>query len=135
MTRLKMMFLGLILSGCATTIKGKVVPSDAKSPLVGGKVNVQRLDAANGPRLSLVTDLAPDGSFETPGDLPPGEYLVEPLIPGFTSESKTVKTSDGHDLLFKASPLAAPKRSAIGARSDAMPARGEGAAVLTPPQM
>lgn len=135
MTHRTIILLGMLLSACATTIKGRVVSSDEKTPIRSGKVNVQHLNSSTGTRAAFVTDIEADGSFETSGDLPAGEYLVEPLIPGFSSESKTIKAGEGPDLLFKANPILTPKRSSIGASSKALPIRGEGAAVLTPPEM
>ena len=105
--KLNFLFITLILSclSCRTTISGRIVSEKSHhSNDYRGKINVARIDKEG---FSEILDVKSDGTFPTIQGLSPGRYLIEPLLPGFQSNSLTVdieatrKSQLKHDLLDK----------------------------------
>ena len=129
---LRIGFLTVLLASCAPTLAGVVQDGDGKPiQTQAGTVNVSSLTSND----SFVLSVGPDGKFATEVDIPPGEYLVEALVPGYELQSKKYTVGEEGDLVLQLQPLAKGRPSAIGANLDGEVSRGAGGATLTPPKL
>lgn len=123
----------LSCASCKTTISGVVTtPSGQAAYDKHGKVNITRLD---NPDFEEIVALDDDGSFESESDLKPGDYLVEPLIPGFQSNSLKVTISEDKHVTIQAIPLPKKKSKAIEAHNMIEVDNGSGGAIINPPRL
>ena len=124
-----------LLYSCATTISG-VVLDEANKPVKSneGKVNIHLLSASKSP-MSIVVDIDESGEFSTSSNLVEGEYLVEPLIPGYRSNAVKLKLVDSQKLTLQTTKLKAVKASIIGTSTNSDVGKGAGEATLTPPNL
>ncbi len=120
-----------LLSACQTTISGTIRDETGDPVYTDGKVNVTYL-TDNG-QTTYILDIATDGSFSTDKELKPGEYLVEPLIPGYEYGSSRITLDSSQTLVFNVKKLALPKIPTFKANPDVKLGRGEGTATITPP--
>ncbi|SMF67120.1 hypothetical protein [Pseudobacteriovorax antillogorgiicola] len=123
----------LILSSCRTTISGYVVSPEGK-PIKAerGKVNVSRLDQKG---FSEIVDFGSDGFFETQEEIQPGQYLIEPLIPGYQSNSLTVDITEDRQVEIQAVALPPKRSKAIEAYNGITVDQGSGGAIINPPRL
>ncbi|MFW7382011.1 MAG: hypothetical protein ACOH5I_24610 [Oligoflexus sp.] len=131
------LFIGILcsifLSSCATTIRGYVIQEDGQSIAArGGKVNVSFLDGANPPQ---VLDLQEDGSFVTDDEIFEGHYLIEPLIPGYSTNSLRVYVDESKTVRIVAKPLDPNPSKSIQIQRENRLDRGSGTARLAPLQL
>ena len=126
----------VIFAGCSTTISGKVINHDNQTALKvkEGKINISYLDGPT-KNQSYMVDLENDGTFRIKGDFKEGHYLVEPLIPGYKSESKKIKLAGDKNIILYSLPLKPGKMSVIGTNIDVDVSKGIGGATLTPPKL
>ncbi|MEN9833962.1 MAG: hypothetical protein RL011_155 [Pseudomonadota bacterium] len=132
-----LILLGFFASSCAPSLAGKL---HGHGQVFGpdAKVNVTPLVAsASGQRLStIVLSVRPDGTFATEEKLPPGDCLVEALVPGFSVASTHVNLEAGGkkiDLDLKPLPRASLRASQIQRTIE--DGRGAGGANLAPPSL
>jgi len=132
----------LLVAGCAPTMAGRLTTqAGALVSSPDARVNITSLTphGADAPA-ALVVAVAGDGTFSTRAELPPGDYLVEALVPGYTLASKRVKIGDDADsddtrLTLTLKPLAQTKVSPIGVNTAVDEGRGAGGATLMPPSL
>ena len=132
----QMMLLCLVSSACAPTLAGRLKGADGAfvaSP--EARVNVSSLATGAEQSPPLVIEVDTSGKFATDAALLPGPYLVEALVPGYSSESKRVMLGETEGLEIQMKALPKTKPTAIGARADENQARGAGGATLTPPTL
>jgi hypothetical protein len=131
----KFLVLGLLmLTGCQSTISGKIVDVGGNEINAGkgGKVNLQ---SASNPAESYLVDINEDGTFKANVSIKSDEYLIEPLIPGFKSSSKKVSSTEIKELRLQVEPTAAVHARKIDSNKNVDPQRGEGTVTLSPPQL
>jgi len=123
------------MAGRLTTQTGALVASP------DARVNITNLTPhGKAAPATLVIAVARDGTFATRAELPPGDYLVEALVPGYTLASKRVQigddssSSDAH-LTLMLKPLAQAKVTPIGVNTSVDEGRGAGGATLMPPSL
>ena len=124
-------------NGCATTISGTLAAKDPKSKVdyENARVNITRLDKTNVAKENYVVEVDDEGSFKTVIDLEKGKYMVEALVPGFSTESKTIELKSSQEIHLKISPLEDPKTNAISPNMNVELGKGEGDATLMPPNL
>ena len=115
-----------VISGYIKTPQGDVVYVD------DGKVNISRLDKRG---FSEIVSISQDGSFCSQGSIEPGEYLVEPLIPGYQSGSLKVRVRDDLSVNIQAVPLPAKRYKAIMTHDTTNFDQGIGGAIINPPKL
>lgn len=133
---MKLLFIvifGLLVQNCSTTIRGYVVQEDGQVVGArGAKVNISFLD---GPGQQQVLDLREDGFFVTKEKLQQGHYLIEPLIPGYMTNSLRIFIDESKSIKILAKPLDQNPSKSIQIQRDNRMDRGSGSARLTPPKM
>ncbi|MGE0171734.1 MAG: hypothetical protein AB7T49_03080 [Oligoflexales bacterium] len=124
----------LLLTGCQSTISGKIVDIEGHNVKAGqgGKVNLQ---SATDPSESHLVDINDDGTFQADVPIESEEYLIEPLIPGFKATSKKVSSKNIKDLLLEVEPTAKIQARRIDSHQNVDPQRGDGTVTLSPPQL
>ena len=129
-----MLFLALASSAaCAPTFAGRLL-NDAGEPIASSdaRVNITNLSQQD-PPIAILSPVDGDGKFAA-RSLPPGEYLVEAIVPGYAVSSRSIEVRGGQpvavDLRLKQLASAAPTAIGVGAAGDG---RGAGGAVLAPP--
>lgn len=75
------------------------------------------------------------GTFSTREALPPGDYLVEALVPGYAVASRRVKIGTAEHVTLTLQPAFVAKGPGIGVNAHPDQGRGAGAATLTPPSL
>lgn len=123
-----------ILSSCATTLTGSLI-DEAGQPVKAayGKVNIVNL-ANPDSTSSQVIDIDSGGGFKTSAALEPGEYLVEPLVPGYDQKSLRTKIDSSQDITIKMTAVKdAEKNPNIDPNIEVKLGRGSGTTNLTPP--
>ncbi len=121
-----------IIHGCATNVSGVVVDATGKTLAVSnGKVNIILLTSTE-KRVNLIVDIDKNGYFVTKTNLQKGQYLLEPLIPGYKSESIKINIDKTVEVELTATKMTTGKKSVIGVNNDLDPGRGGGSATLTP---
>ena len=125
--------LVLISISCKTTISGQVLTPDGNAAYdKQGKINITRLDVTG---FEEIVSMDEDGTFSSESDIQAGEYLVEPLIPGFQSNSKTIVVKEDTTIGFEAIPLPKKRSRAIEAHNSIEVDNGSGGAIITPPRL
>ena len=129
------LLLTSLLYGCATSISG-VVMDETNRPIKTheGKINIHLLSPSTRP-LSIVVDIDAKGEFSTNTNLTEGEYLVEPLIPGYRSDAIKLQLSASQKLTLSATKIGPIKPSTIGTGENSDVGKGAGEASLTPPNL
>ncbi len=134
---LRPLLLVLSLNSCAPSLAGQL---HGHGQVFGSeaKVNITPLatEQATKGHETLVLSVRPDGSFATNEDLPPGDCLVEALVPGFAIASTHINLADGHkkvDLDLKPLPKIPLRTGQITRSVD--DGRGGGGATLAPPSL
>ena len=84
---------------------------------------------------SEIVSLQKDGSFASEEKIAPGEYLVEPLIPGYQSGSLKIKVEDDLSVNIQAVPMPPKRSKAIMTRDTTNFDQGLGGAVINPPRL
>jgi hypothetical protein len=120
------------LGACAPTFAGRLLTEDGE-PIGANdaRVNITNLTPLEQP-VSILSPVDGSGAFAARG-LPPGEYLVEAIVPGFAVASQQIVVKGDPvvlDLRLKQLAAAAPTAIGVGAGGDG---RGAGGAVLAPP--
>ena len=125
--------------GCAPTIQGHL--RGATGEIVSSpqaRVNVVSLGASSGdgaePR-TLILEVDGGGGFATREELPPGEYLVEALVPGYVLTSRRIRLGEDDTIDLTLAKTAATKTEAVRANTTLDAGRGGGGASLTPPSL
>lgn len=125
--------LMLVISGCTTTISGEITDSNGQPISFSGKINIVRLDS-NAEQKSLIIDIDQRGMFESNADLEEGEYLVEPLIPGYEYGSTRISLTSSQHLKFAVKERPKTKPKTFKANDNLNIGMGAGNANLTPPK-
>ena len=120
------------LGACAPTFAGRLL-TEGGEPIGSddARVNITNLTPLDEP-VSILSPVDGSGAF-TAKSVPPGEYLVEAIVPGFAVASRQIVVKDESvvlDLRLKQLASAAPTAIGVGAGGDG---RGAGGAVLAPP--
>ena len=130
-----LILVSMLSISCATTISG-ILLNEKEAPVSSneGKINIIPLSQNSINTPPQIIDLDEDGSFETNLQISPGEYLVEPLIPGYVNQSirTTVSESVYLKIILKSDPP--PPGKNITPNMEVKLDRGPGDASLTPPQ-
>ena len=122
------------LKACATNLSGSVFDLSEKPIYTkDAKINIVPLSPKNGAKAQIIS-LNKDGSFSTEKDLIEGEYLIEPLIPGYESQSIRTHIKEHVHLKIQLKNLKKADTSTIKANMDVTLGRGAGKASLTPPK-
>ncbi len=125
-------FVAFFICQCKTTVSGKIVSPEGDSLVFSeGKINISSLSHKS---FSEVVDIRSDGSFESHHDISPGDYLVEPLIPGFQSTSMKVSIQSDKELTIYARPTSSSSQHMIGTNHNFKEDLGSGDAVINPPK-
>ena len=124
--------MAFFLCQCKTTVSGKIMsPEGEELTFSEGKVNISSLSDKG---TSEIIDIKKDGYFETQKDILPGDYLVEPLIPGYQSTSMKVNIKSDKKLIIYARPISLKSHHTIEANNNIKEDYGSGDAVITPPK-
>ncbi len=130
--------LSLVLFSCASSISGQLKSVDGGIVTSGdARVNVSRLNDEKD-ATPLILNVNDDGSFTTGANLKDGSYLVEILVPGFKSTSQRVELKGSSAVDFTLTPIKSAANSqttSFGVMEGGAAGRGEGGALLTPPQL
>lgn len=119
--------------GCNTTISGHITTPTGKAVYdPQGKVNISRLDKSG---FVEIVNIDKNGHFESDEDIKPGEYLVEPLIPGFQSSSIKVQVKEDQVVKIQAIPFPKKRSRAIEAHNNIQVDQGSGGAIINPPRL
>lgn len=130
-----LLVLLFVLQGCATTITGSIVgENDNPIKAKEGKVNILLLSKSKR-KISHIIDVNENGKFIADENIEPGEYLIEPLIPGYKTTSVKITIKKNIDIKLRAYKSNSIKSSVIGANIDIEEGRGSGGASLTPPKL
>lgn len=133
--RILSLALGLLATGCATTITG--VLQDTSGAAVysqEARVNISPLLTNDSSATSQMLTVSEDGSFSS-ADVEPGSYLVEALVPGFAPSSQTVQVQSDQHLTLKLRSLKKIQSGTISTGDDVEFSRGSGGADLMPPNL
>ena len=121
-----------LVTGCSHSITGMITDTTGEPVSVHGKINIIRLGGDN--RTTDIVDIETDGSFTSQEDLEPGEYLVEPLIPGYEHGSAKVNLDGSQFLKFTVKKIPQEKATLIQDNQFIRVGRGSGDVNLTPPK-
>lgn len=124
----------MLAQGCATTLGGKVTDSSG-NPVYhpDGRINV--LSVSGGAVTNQILEIDENGHFET-SDVQPGmRYIVEALVPGYGTISKTFDLESSQECILKVKAIGSPEPKSIGTNDDVNFDAGAGQANLMPPPM
>lgn len=130
--------LGLLLAltGCAPTVAGQLKgPGGEIVASPEARINIVSLAGEGSEQKVVVTLVDSNGTFATSEELPPGDYLVEALVPGYAPASERVRLEDAGHIELTLKPLETLKAQAIGVNVGVDEGRGAGGATLTPPNL
>ena len=134
--RLALFFL--FLPACAPTLAGQLKGADGEIVTsADARVNIVGLDGGEDGVATRVVVVLVDGGggFSTSEELPPGEYLIEALVPGYALASKRVRLGETDAVELTLAKVAETKTEAVRASSGLGAGRGGGGATLTPPSL
>lgn len=141
LVKLVLSSLLVLTASCAPTLSGQL-----HAPVEGpfsdeARINVTELSAAPGasgaevPLRTVILPVSSDGKFTTKEKLPPGEYLVEALVPGYAAQSQKINLAQTSRIELTLQPLPPAKVRAMHLNSGLEEGRGAGGATLTPPSL
>ena len=127
-------------TGCAPTLSGQLQGSGGKLFGPDARVNITPLKEQTDQynvytNKTLILKVQPDGAFSTDEKLPPGDCLVEALVPGYSLASIHVNVDSKHRVELKLSPLSPTSMRATQLPYGLEDSRGSGSANLAPPTM
>jgi len=129
------MLVGL-LSGCATSISGQLKSARGDDlNIVNGKVNIVRVDGGEAQPYVVVVDVDSAGRFTTIEKVPPGNYLVEALIPGYKPASMHVDLEQSKKIELLLTPIRSAAHEIFRIDRDIEASKGAGGVLLMPPEL
>ena len=125
----------LLLTSCKTTLSGVLLSKDNK-PIhpTDGKVNIYKINDDQNP-ISMVIDIEKDGTFKTEKNIIEGTYLVEPLIPGYATNSMQIKVNKDKKIKIYANPIKASKSYRFNNLKQRKVGIGNGNVSIMPPKL
>lgn len=130
-----MTIMSIISISCASGISGVIMDlSDNPINEPHAKINITLLSGKTGRPYSEIVEVDEDGTFQNSHDLEPGEYLIEPLVPGYQQHSLRVSMKDKIHLKIPLKPIENQKDDLIEPNMGVRIGRGAGSANLTPPK-
>ena len=125
----------LFLTSCKTTLSGVLLTKD-NQPIkpTDGKVNIFKINDDENP-ISMVIDITKEGTFETKENVSKGTYLIEPLIPGYATNSLQIKVDSDKKIKIYANPIKAPKTFKFNNLKQRKVGIGNGNVSITPPKL
>ena len=133
-------FFICLSTSCAPTLSGQLQGSGGQPFGPDARVNITPLDEQAAPaeghsNKTLVLKVQPDGNFSTDTKLPPGDCLVEALVPGYALASIHVNVDSKNRVELKLRPLPPTSMRATQLPNGQQDSRGSGSANLAPPSM
>lgn len=127
-------------TSCAPTLSGQLQGSSGQPFGPDARVNITPLIEPVMPKDSasnqtLVLKVQPDGKFSTDAKLPPGDCLIEALVPGYSLASIHVNIDSKNRVELKLRPLPPTSLRATQLPNGQQDSRGSGSANLAPPSM
>lgn len=124
-----------ILTGCKTTLSGVLLTKDNK-PIKprDGKVNIFKINDETDP-ISMVIDIKDDGSFETTENISKGTYLIEPLVPGYATNSMQITVDENKKIKIYANPVKEKQQFKLNNLQYRKVGIGGGNVSITPPKL
>jgi hypothetical protein len=126
--------LFLLIQSCATTLGGRITDSSG-NPVYhpDGRINV--LSVSGGAITNQILEIDENGHFETSDVQAGARYIVEALVPGYTTISKTFDFEVSQECILKVEAIGEPEPKSIGTNDDVNFDAGAGQANLMPPPM
>lgn len=123
-----------MVQSCAPSLSGQLLESNGE-PVYhqDGRINIS-LIKPDQEQESFIVSLNKDGSFDSPGNLKSGTYLVEALVPGYRLHSKQVELQSSQKTKLVLEKLESTEADLIR-YSGGNQGVGSGKVNLTPPQM
>ena len=132
---LEIMFWALVLSSCATTIDGRISAEDSQAgTFKDAAVNLSYLNESKSEG-SFSSPLNESGEYKISGDIKPGEYLLEVLVPGHEYVSRRVQLEGSQTIDLKIKKIQTAGEKNISTYENLPIGRGSGRAILSAPQL
>ncbi len=124
-----------LFTGCKTTLSGVLLTKD-NQPIkpTDGKINIFKINDETDP-ISMVIDVDNDGSFKTTKNISSGTYLIEPLIPGYATNSMQIKVDENKKIKIYANPIKTKNKFKYNNLKYRKVGIGSGSVSITPPKL
>jgi hypothetical protein len=99
-----------------------------------GKINIFKINDEKDP-ISMVIDINEDGSFKTIENISNGTYLIEPLVPGYATNSIQIRVDEDKKIKIYANPIKRKNKFKYNNLKYRKVGIGSGNVSITPPKL